>query len=95
LTPYHRTTDAWAAWQFDRPDTGEGLVQAFRRQRCVREEARFKLRELDPNARYLVTNLDEPGAAREFTGSQLLHEGLLIVIRDKPGAAVLTYRQKK
>jgi alpha-galactosidase len=95
LTPYEKGADAWAAWQFDRPDTGEGLVQAFRRRSSAREEARFKLRELDPNARYTVTNLDEPGASQEFAGSQLVQDGLVIIIRDQPGAAVFTYRQKK
>lgn len=44
---------------------------------------------------YVVTNLDEPGTPREFTGGQLTQEGLAIVIRDKPGAALVTYRQKK
>jgi hypothetical protein len=38
---------------------------------------------------------DEPGSPREFTGSQLTREGLVIVIRDKPGVAVFTYRQRK
>jgi hypothetical protein len=42
-----------------------------------------------------VTNLDEPAPPREFTGSQLTREGLIIVIRDKPGVAASTYRPKK
>ena len=46
-------------------------------------------------ARYVVTNLDEPGSPRELAGSQLVQDGLAIVIRDKPGAALPTYRRKK
>jgi hypothetical protein len=42
-----------------------------------------------------VTNLDEQGGPQEFTGRQLAEEGLLIVIRDQPGDALLSYRQKK
>jgi len=94
LTPYHKTPDAWAAWQFDRPDTGQGMVQAFRRQKCVQKEMRFKLRSLDPHARYVVTNLDEPGAPQERTGIQLTQDGLAVVIRDQPGDALVSYRRK-
>ena len=31
LTPYTLAEDAWIAWQFHRADTGEGVVQVFRR----------------------------------------------------------------
>lgn len=74
---------------------GKGLVQAFRRQSCDSAGSRFKLQGLAPAARYAVTDLDEPGAARELTGSQLLQEGLTVVIRDKRGAALVTYRRVK
>jgi len=32
LTPYSLANTVWMAWQYDLPDTGEGYVQAFRRQ---------------------------------------------------------------
>ena len=50
--------DVWLAWQYDRPETGEGVVQAFRRPDSNFEAGRFKLRGLDPVARYVVTDLD-------------------------------------
>jgi alpha-galactosidase len=31
LTPYNRQTDQWIAWQFNQPDQGDGMIQAFRR----------------------------------------------------------------
>ena len=34
LTPYSTENTIWMAWQFDRPDLGEGFVQAFRRAEC-------------------------------------------------------------
>ena len=40
LTAYSPASDAWMAWQFDSPDAGGGMVQAFRRDRC---------REVDEN----------------------------------------------
>ena len=39
---------ALGLWQFDVPEKGEGVVQAFRRAESVYEAARFKLRGLDP-----------------------------------------------
>jgi alpha-galactosidase len=93
LTPYCRGTDAWVAWQFDRPEHGDGLVQAFRRQQCADRERRFKLRGLDAKARYRVTNLDEPEAAKEYTGAQLAEEGIPVTVDDQPGAAIITYRR--
>src|SRR5260370_4139933 len=32
LTAYSTGDDAWAAWQFDRPESRDGMVQAFRRR---------------------------------------------------------------
>ena len=32
LTPWSRDDTLWIAWQFDRPEDGEGAVQAFRRE---------------------------------------------------------------
>ena len=48
----------WLAWQFDVPEKGEGMVQAFRRDKSAFESARFPLAGLDAEARYVVTNLD-------------------------------------
>ena len=31
LTSYSLQPDHWIAWQFNRPETGDGVVQAFRR----------------------------------------------------------------
>jgi hypothetical protein len=45
------------AWQFHRPDLGEGLVQAFRRPKCPAGTAQFRFRGLNPEARYCVTDL--------------------------------------
>jgi alpha-galactosidase len=94
LTAYSTLNDTWAAFQFDRPQSGNGMVQAFRRPGSPFEAARFELRGLQPGARYAVTDLDAAGS-RELTGRELMDEGLPIVIKAKPGAAVITYRKVK
>ncbi len=92
LTPYTTDADAWIAWQFDRPEEGEGVVQAFRRPDAVDARQTFPLRGLDSQATYKVADLDasEPTLA---TGADLAERGLDIVIEESPGAAVLLYRK--
>ena len=92
LTPYSLDAAVWIAWQFDRPDLGEGMVQAFRRGESVYEAARFRLRGLEPDARYAVTDLDA-GAPVEMTGRDLMEGGLPVTIKDRPGAVIIVYKR--
>lgn len=94
LTPWTRDDTAWMAWQFDRPESGEGMVQVFRRHNSFYESASFKLFGLDPQADYVVSNLDT-GAQEHRSGRRLLTEGLSVAIAAKPGAAIRTYRRYK
>ena len=95
LTPYSLMNNVWLAWQYDRPESGEGMVQAFRRPDSNFEAGRFKLRGLDPVARYLVSDLDRPDDAQTLTGDELMKRGLLVTILEQPGAVVMTYKQVK
>jgi hypothetical protein len=54
---------------------------------------RVKLHGLDPNAAYVLTNLDRPGA-KEMTGRELLDKGLSIVAENQPEAPIITYKRK-
>ncbi|MBL9129421.1 MAG: alpha-galactosidase, partial [Verrucomicrobiales bacterium] len=91
LTPYSPEADVWVAWQFDRPELGTGVVQAFRRPRNFNASMRFKLRGLQPRARYEVENLD--GGTRILSSRELMEEGLPVDLSQKPSAAVLIYRR--
>jgi alpha-galactosidase len=93
LTPYSLDSDRWIAWQFDRPEQSDGMIQAFRRAESVYESIRVKLRGLEPDAVYIVKNLDEESAT-EISGRELMDKGLSIVIKDQPGSALITYRKK-
>jgi alpha-galactosidase len=94
LTPYTLEPSLWVAWQFDVPEKGEGLVQAFRHDKSVYESARFRLAGLEPGARYVITNLDS-GATQTLTGRELIEGGLPVSVPDQPGDAVLTYARVK
>lgn len=94
LTPYTQDEGAWIAWQFHDPDQQAGAVQAFRRAQSSEGEIRLKLRDLDSKAVYLLESLEPVGLpTRKATGKELLEEGLLIRLSEKPGAAVLLYHR--
>jgi alpha-galactosidase len=93
LTSYTQDRSAWLAWQFDRPELGDGMVQVFRRDASPYESLRVTLRGLDPDAVYTLTNLGVPGS-KDVSGRELLEKGLAIAIEAKPGAVVITYQKK-
>ena len=95
LTTFTTANDAWMGWQFDRPESGQGLVQVFRRGASIYESARLKLQGLVPSARYAITDLDKPGTPEYLTGSQLADTGLLVALPTQPAAAVFTYKLLK
>ena len=77
LTPYSLDNSAWMAWQFDRPEQGRGMIQAFRRGESPYESARFSLHGLEPDARYVISNIDS-GQSRKMTGRELTAPGLSV-----------------
>jgi len=95
LTPFPSGTDNWMAWQFNRPERGDGVVQAFFRDENnnqVEPPRNLRLRGLDPAATYQVTDFDA-GTPTTFSGGRLMQEGLQVQFLTKPGAAVFTYRK--
>jgi alpha-galactosidase len=92
LTPYNLAADRWIAWQFNRPQEGDGVVQAFRRDHCEAGAQTCRLRSLDPAVTYEVTNFDVEGSTK-VSGKDLMDKGLTVEIKDKPGAAVIVYRR--
>jgi alpha-galactosidase len=95
LTGWTRDSAVWMAWQFDRPEVGEGIVQVFRRESSYYESARFRLQGLDPNAHYTIGKLDEPGTQREFLGRELAEQGVPVSIAQCPDAVVFLYTRSK
>ena len=90
LTDYSLALDRWIAWQFDCPEEGAGVVQAFRRPNSGTGSMCFKLRGLVAEASYQVENLD--GGTEMRTGRDLMDKGLVVTLNEQPGAAVFVYR---
>jgi alpha-galactosidase len=84
----------WAAWQFNRPEQGDGMVQAFRRDKNNDLMKDMRLRGLDPTATYEVTDLDG-GPPNRISGRDLMQKGLHVEIAGKPGAAIITYKRAR
>ncbi|MCC6585154.1 MAG: alpha-galactosidase [Bryobacterales bacterium] len=93
LTAYSLDLSAWIAWQFNSPESGEGMIQVFRRPESPFEEARFRLRGLDARGTYLVTDVD---SAKEtaVSGAVLMDEGLPVRLAKRPSAGLLMYRRR-
>ncbi|MCL5096869.1 MAG: alpha-galactosidase [Candidatus Omnitrophica bacterium] len=92
LTPYSLKLDHWIAWQFNRPERGGGVVQAFRRENCEEPTKTFRLEGLDPGTQYEITNFDVEGPT-QVSGSELMEKGLRVEIKGKPGSAIIAYKR--
>ncbi len=93
LTSYSLEEDVWLAWQFDRPESGQGVVQVFRRPHSPYTSASFRLHALDPDARYMVTNVDTLHVLH-MMGRALMEEGVPVAVAQAPSALILTYRRE-
>ncbi|MFI5387097.1 MAG: alpha-galactosidase [Fimbriimonadales bacterium] len=92
LTPYSQDKKDWIAWQWDVPESGEGMIQAFRRDDATADSMVIKLAGLDARAAYTVTNLDS-GKSEKLSGRRLTEEGLTVGIPIKPGSALISYKK--
>jgi len=92
LTPYTLDMDTWMAWQFDRPEAGAGVVQAFRRDYSSVVSMHFKLRGLDSAATYEIKNFDQ-AATTHATGHDLMTIGLSVHLGTVPAAATISYKR--
>jgi alpha-galactosidase len=84
----------WYAYQLDRPDLGEGCAMVFRRPECAGSARPIELKNIDPDAAYLVSLTGETydqGAAGKMAGRQLAKR--VIAIESKPGSVLLRYKK--
>lgn len=90
LTPYTLNDTDWIAWQFDRPESGEGCVQAFRHPKSEQQEMALKLQGLIPSGKYEISNFDKPGTL-SFSGKELMQDGLPVKLEAR-GSTVFVYK---
>ena len=91
LTEYSTSDEAWAAFQWDRPEERDGIVLAFRRPMAPEASITVKLGGLEPGADYEVT-YEDYGIALIKSGRELA-DGLSVKIPEAPGSLLIKYRR--
>lgn len=86
-------TNIWMAYQWNRPESGQGVVVAFRRDQADKS-IKLKLFGLAAKANYRLKDLDS-GDLGTFTGDNLMSKGLLVSTKNKPDSVVITYSEEK
>lgn len=89
-TPKDQT--AWVAWQYDRPDIGEGMAMAFRRAASPYSRAQLGLKAIDPKAKYELEWVD--GKKKQVLDGKAL-QGLEVEIAGKERSVLVVYRKLK
>lgn len=92
LTKYSLDKGDWMAWQFDRPEAGEGMVQIFRRAESIFTGAALTLKGLVPSAQYSFTNVMTQDT-QTFSGEELMTKGLPVTMDERPEVLVLVYKK--
>jgi alpha-galactosidase len=85
LTPFSRSPGRWVAWQFDKPETGAGLLQAICLAECPEERFTAQLHGIDPERAYVFENA-ESGEKLEIQGADLAREGFTLTLSKRSGA---------
>jgi alpha-galactosidase len=91
LTDYSTSDEAWMAFEWDRPEEGDGIVLAFRRPLAAGATVTVKLGGLEPGADYEV-NFEDYGITLFKSGRELA-EGLTVKIPEAPGSLLIKYRR--
>ena len=95
LTPWSISEGDLAAWMYHRPDTGKAVVQVFRRsQAAMPKDYKVRLKKLDPQADYLVRNLNDTQNPLRMSGATLMKDGLPVDLPRQPQSAIFILEKK-
>lgn len=90
LTGYSLALDVWMAFQYNRPEAGSGVIEAFRRPDAKALTQSFRLHGLVADRLYRLENLVS-GTSEVRTGRSLMEGGLPITLASAPDAAIVSY----
>ena len=91
LTEYSTSDEAWAAFEWNRPEEGDGMVLAFRRHQAPQSSIAVVLPGLEPDGDYEVA-FEDYGITLIKSGREL-SAGLDIKIPEAPGSLLIKYRR--
>jgi alpha-galactosidase len=84
LTPFSQDPEQWVSWQFDKPENGEGFIQAIRLADCPQSRFTAILKAVDPLLSYRLENLED-GTIMDLQGEILLKDGLEMELSKRSG----------
>jgi alpha-galactosidase len=84
-TPFHRSAQAWVAWQFDCPETGCGLVQSIRFPASPEGTLTIHLQGIRSDVMYCFENA-ETGETEVIAAEELRHTGFAMTLPPRSGA---------
>lgn len=91
-TTENMTKDSvWLAYQQNRPESGDGIMMAFRRKNCEAESITVKLRGLESALNYELVNVDTK-EKNTLTGAQLM-SGYSLILKDKQSSLLIRYQK--
>ncbi|MHB1002175.1 MAG: NPCBM/NEW2 domain-containing protein [Armatimonadota bacterium] len=95
LTPMNASDDNWCAWQFNRPDLGEGFVLFFRRPECPTSLLDVSLQGLDASSMYQVDFREtyDIRETKKISGKEF--SDLHVDLDTKPASLLVHYRMIK
>ncbi|MBQ8449273.1 MAG: alpha-galactosidase [Clostridia bacterium] len=91
LTKPTADESAWCAVQWSLPESGEGMVQVFTREKSVYTEGAFKLYGISAGRRYRFRDLD--GGEFTVSGRELVAHGLRLRTAEKRKAKIFIYNE--
>lgn len=93
LTEWNIDETKWIGWEFIDPEEGCGFMQFYRRERSEDSTRVIKLKGLDMDATYELTDVDG-NCGGTYTGYELMKNGFTVVIPEaKSGAVILIVKK--
>jgi alpha-galactosidase len=83
--------NTWLVYQLNRPEQGDGVIFAFRREGNREESIQIQLKGIDANARYELFYEDYDMIIKK-TGDELIR-GIKITIPTNPASLLISYRR--
>jgi len=84
---------SWCAWQYNRPEKDDGIIQVFKRELSPYTTAIYKLKGLNPDKTYVITDIDTEDLV-ELSGKELMEFGFEVAIKEDRVAKIFTYKAK-
>ncbi len=93
LDAFHAATGNWTLLQFDRPDLGRGILEAFRGVDSPYRAADIRLRGLEPDAKYCLEDADNRFEPFIMSGKELMTQGLPVELAEPRSSGLIFYHR--